>query len=498
MTNRLRGFMWLVLLLIMALAASFLPTSAQTPTPLHEAVAEGLVLGEILASASAFGELSLTLNPSGDPLMIVIPPGTRFIADDTLSEVISLKQIEMLIQGETRIDPLPVAALVPDKPGPSPNTTTEYKVGGMVEGPLLSLLERLQARETPDDYAAQLAIWAVHQGRSVADIVAVLNTPPPAADAAAAAELVAGLPTADPADPADPAGPAETDESSATAEPNPPAETGSKEEGISLGAIAIGALALVGIVIALAAGVTLANRKHAPAESEESVAAVAPAVPPVASRPARPAPVPPSPPAKPRPQRTDTVSIDLSAPLVLLAANGQKLPIGDDTLVSRLSVPVQALRHAGLSSPHVYLYWTDNDVQVRDLNTEGGTSLNGRPLGRERTDAPFGGTLTLAGGVTLILQRDGIQVGDRFYPAPSGDMIISREPLAVLALGDDDRGISIPHCLIKRGGDDLVVRDLNSSNGVLIDGKKIGSDEQVIRPGGVLQLGKTTLSRSDG
>jgi len=497
MTNRLKGSLRLVVLsaLALVLAAAGSPAAAQSPTPLHEAVEAGLVLGQIDASAATFGELALTLNPSGDPLMIAIPAGTRFIPDDaTLSEVISLKPIETLVQGETRIDPLPVATLSPDMPGPTPGMTTAYRVGGLVEEPLLALVARLQALEAPDDYAAQLAVWSVNQGRSVAEIVADLNTPPPAAAAAAAAELVAGLPTpaAAPVDPGESDAPPDAAASDATAE----SVNANGGEGIPLGTIAIGALVLVGIVIGLAAVVTLANRKRAPAESDPGDVA-APAAPAAAPRPARPAPAAPPPPRQPRPPRTETVSIDLSTPLVLLAANGRQLPINENTLVSRQSVPVLPLRLVGLSSPHVYLYWRDNDVEIRDLNTEGGTSLDGRPLGRERAEAPFGGTLTLAGGVTLTLQRDGIRVGERFYPAPSGEVIISREPLPVLALGDD-RGVSIPHCLIRREGDDLFVRDLNSSNGVLLDGTKIGRDEQLVRPGGVLQLGKTTLSRPGG
>lgn len=493
MMNRFRGPLRLAFLLALASATfSRLPAVAQTPTLLHEAVAQELVLGQIGASDVTFGELSLTLSPGGDPLMITIPAGTRFAPDDTgLSEVISLERIEILVQDETRIDPLPVASLASDKPGPSPLNSVAYRVDGMVSGPLLQLLERLQTRETPDDSAAQLAIWAVYQGRSVTEVMADLKTPPPAADAAAAAELIAGLPSGSPEASEDSGAPDAPD-----APDDQPPPDAADDGGISLGTIVIGVLVLAGIVVALAAAATMANRKRTHDDDEVAVASP---VPPSSARPApapRPAPRP-APPA-PRPPRTDTISIDIAAPLILHADDGRQLSISEDTVISRLPVAVQVLRLAGLSSPHVYLYWTDSDVQIRDLNSEAGATLDGRPLGQKRVGAPFGSTLLLAGVVALTLQRDGIQVEGRTYPATAGDMIISREPLAVLALGDADRKISTPHCLIRRLGDDFAVRDLNSSNGVVVDGAKTGTDEKVLGPDGKLQLGQTTFSRSGG
>src|SRR5690606_17880474 len=99
-----------------------------------------------------------------------------------------------------------------------------------------------------------------------------------------------GLPTpaAAPVDPGESDAPPDAAASDATAE----SVNANGGEGIPLGTIAIGALVLVGIVIGLAAVVTLANRKRAPAESDPGDVA-APAAPAAAPRPARPAPAAP-------------------------------------------------------------------------------------------------------------------------------------------------------------------------------------------------------------
>jgi pSer/pThr/pTyr-binding forkhead associated (FHA) protein len=137
-------------------------------------------------------------------------------------------------------------------------------------------------------------------------------------------------------------------------------------------------------------------------------------------------------------------------------------------------------------------------VFVRDLNSVGGTALDGQPLDRDEATTRFGGALLLGGRVAVRLNLDGIQVGDKIYKALSGQMIISREPIEVLALGESDKKLSNPHCLIRREGRDYFVRDLHSRNGVIVGDQELGSDEAIIPPGAVLKLGQTTFGRSGG
>jgi predicted component of type VI protein secretion system len=54
-----------------------------------------------------------------------------------------------------------------------------------------------------------------------------------------------------------------------------------------------------------------------------------------------------------------------------------------------------------------------------------------------------------------------------------------------------DPSVSSHHCEVLLRGDDIVIRDLNSTNGSFINGDKI--EESVLKPGQVLRLGQVEL-----
>ncbi|HEY5297649.1 MAG TPA: FHA domain-containing protein [Verrucomicrobiae bacterium] len=54
-----------------------------------------------------------------------------------------------------------------------------------------------------------------------------------------------------------------------------------------------------------------------------------------------------------------------------------------------------------------------------------------------------------------------------------------------------DPSVSSHHCEIQLRGSDIVIRDLNSTNGSFINGNKI--EESVLKPGQVLRLGQVEL-----
>jgi hypothetical protein len=56
--------------------------------------------------------------------------------------------------------------------------------------------------------------------------------------------------------------------------------------------------------------------------------------------------------------------------------------------------------------------------------------------------------------------------------------------------------VSSHHCEILLQGSEVVVKDLNSTNGSFIDGNKVG--EAVLKPGQVLRLGQVDLRIDDG
>ena len=60
----------------------------------------------------------------------------------------------------------------------------------------------------------------------------------------------------------------------------------------------------------------------------------------------------------------------------------------------------------------------------------------------------------------------------------------------------DDPGISRNHAELRRSGGDVMVVDLGSTNGVVVDGQPVG--EQRLKDGARVQLGSTTMIFHDG
>ncbi|HXI72220.1 MAG TPA: FHA domain-containing protein [Verrucomicrobiae bacterium] len=54
-----------------------------------------------------------------------------------------------------------------------------------------------------------------------------------------------------------------------------------------------------------------------------------------------------------------------------------------------------------------------------------------------------------------------------------------------------DPSISSHHCEVQLRGSDIVIRDLNSTNGTFINGNKI--EESILKPGQILRLGQVEL-----
>lgn len=59
-----------------------------------------------------------------------------------------------------------------------------------------------------------------------------------------------------------------------------------------------------------------------------------------------------------------------------------------------------------------------------------------------------------------------------------------------------EASISSHHCEILLKGDDVVIKDLESTNGTFVDGEKIS--ESVLKPGQVLKLGQVELRLQNG
>jgi pSer/pThr/pTyr-binding forkhead associated (FHA) protein len=83
--------------------------------------------------------------------------------------------------------------------------------------------------------------------------------------------------------------------------------------------------------------------------------------------------------------------------------------------------------------------------------------------------------------------------------ADRGAMYLIREPETPAFLGSDpaanvrvdDRRVSGLHCMIDRIGEKWVIRDLATSHGTYVNGRRV--DQAVLQPGDELTLGETAL-----
>ncbi len=89
-----------------------------------------------------------------------------------------------------------------------------------------------------------------------------------------------------------------------------------------------------------------------------------------------------------------------------------------------------------------------------------------------------------------VLEAADVLGADRRHVIGPAGATIGRTAPASIILADSE--ISRSHCQLAVQGDDLVVTDLNSTNGVFIDGVRI-SGQAVLPVGGMLQVGRRAL-----
>ncbi len=91
--------------------------------------------------------------------------------------------------------------------------------------------------------------------------------------------------------------------------------------------------------------------------------------------------------------------------------------------------------------------------------------------------------------VHYLQVAEGLEIGKRFVIDAAG-VVIGRAPPAAIVLLDSE--VSRSHCRVELKGDQMVVTDLNSTNGVYVDGVRI-SQPTILPIGGVLQVGRQSL-----
>lgn len=469
-----------------ALALTPWPASAQAATPLHEAVADGRV-SVMAVVGEEFGVLSLVIQPTDQVVMVTLLPGTLFMPDNPdFSPVISVERIDMLVQDETPLNSLPVVSLSPILQRPLPLSGASYSLDGLAEAPVLELLSRVEAAGLSDAPAVQLAVWAAATGRSPAEVNDGLNVPYPDAALTTAQALVAGL-----------AVPTTMVESTSVTLVAPTQAGGdevtdtSDSSGGPLRFLLLGIGGVVLLAAAITAATILGQRKKPDVKTPAQALAVTDQPPRSHTNGSR------RQQGGLAPQRPPTEVLGPGS-LKLSCTDGpyagRTFTVTEDTVVSRRPVTVSHLSLPGLYAPHVCLYWTADGVEVKDLNSAGGTKLDGGSLQeRKFTKVPYGSVLRLGGTTAVQLHADGLLVDNTHYPAAAGDVILSGKPLAVNALGDGDKSISSPHCLFLREMGQFAVRDLNSSGGVKVNDKPIGPANTILNDADVVCIGDLTV-----
>jgi hypothetical protein len=102
-----------------------------------------------------------------------------------------------------------------------------------------------------------------------------------------------------------------------------------------------------------------------------------------------------------------------------------------------------------------------------------------------------GGVIPMTGSAARSERGPRLEAGDTVYPLASGTTVIGRGTDADLRL--DDPGVSRRHCAVDLRDGFPTVRDLGSTNGTFVDGRRI-TEATEVDDGAQLSVGGVTLS----
>lgn len=121
-------------------------------------------------------------------------------------------------------------------------------------------------------------------------------------------------------------------------------------------------------------------------------------------------------------------------------------------------------------------------------------ALNGTALNFE--DSDFDKTIITQVPDALRVSSEGLflKAADQTYPLPLGPMVIGRDASCTLTLSS--RMISRHHAVIYRQGKHYLLRDLHSTNGVVVNDQKVA--QTLLRPGDTIQMGDQNFEIIEG
>ena len=423
-------------------------------------------------------------NLTSEALQIQIAPGTRYISkNDKYASLIqaspsllSLGQPE--VSAEVDVFSLNHNGLFP----PAMEDTYQYEVGtNTVSGPeMLKLLDKINSLQQVDSFGAQLAIWPMEENIPIDQLPQQLNTGATAEEIAEARSLL-GLPPA-----------AQPDQNGNNQTPGPQAseqapnanQDANKPLGSNLlGSIATASFIVVVLVVALVTFIDSRKRKASGRSQAESgnTGGTFQKV------------------SQGKPPR-ETTQDSTPVRIVLLKAikgpfSGRVFTLQVPGLISRGEFTWAVLPDPCVTIPHATVDMIEMPYQIKDLNSENGIWIGDQRLAKKFVDWPLGQVVRLGSELKLISIESGIMVEEgknagSIIHNTGNIVVLSRQEIHALVTGKADKRISDVHALVMFRDKELVIRDLNSTNGTFVNQQRV-EIETIIKGGDHVQIGET-------
>lgn len=483
------------------------------PTPLDQAVQSGqlFITGEPVAMGFSQPMINLELtSTTGNELQVSIQSGTLLKpADPAFSPLILAETTIATVSTKTSLQ-LTAFSLDPDLRFPDAMHETEYGYAGMADAGLTGLLDKINASGYTRAYGAQLAIWATSKSMEIGEVVKGLKNPPGQKDIELGECILGGADCQVPEVPV-PGQTMEPGQITRVTPGNPneiekPRQSGS---GLWIG------IAVV-LILGMGAGIILLSRRKSEdgSQVDGSLGGLGGVSSPqgTAQRPVEkpvgeksnwglggmpiPVPIP-----EPKPKTPVTPPEPLVKPAVTRRARleciagpftGQIFTCELPFILSRNPLEIVVVRENTISGPHAVLDLSEEPPSVKDLNSSNGIVIAGTRQGSGWINLEPGQTafmgkaeLTFSGHAFRILS--GSAAGAEFGPF-TDPVVLSKDALNVLSLGDQDRQISDAHVMFSISENQVQIRDLNSTRGTLVNGIAPNRD-QILQPGDRIRLG---------
>lgn len=181
--------------------------------------------------------------------------------------------------------------------------------------------------------------------------------------------------------------------------------------------------------------------------------------------------------------------------------------VRDEVSIGRKDGNTIRLTERNVSRKHATLRRVNGGFQIEDLNSYNGVQINGRRIGEATPLEP--GDKVVIGDYVLALEAEQVLPEDAptevqtsgppprlvmlSAPAPGAEFALTRDGIRLgraedLEIWINHRSISREHAEIRLVGEEVVLRDLQSANGLRVNGEP--AHDQPLRSGDVIELGQ--------